>query len=73
IGDEVIVTWRLGPGRDETACVRACFAALNRLGDQLPAYERLEKQAAIRGCEHCTSEMLAHQHRKMAEPGTAKS
>jgi adenylate cyclase len=54
VGDEVIVTWRLGPGRDEAACVRACFPALNRLGDQLPAYQREFGLAAdFRAGLHC--------------------
>ena len=26
VGDEVIATWRIGPGRNGADCVRACFA-----------------------------------------------
>jgi adenylate cyclase len=40
VGDEVIATWRLAPGPNEPGCVRACFAALDRLTAQGPAYER---------------------------------
>jgi adenylate cyclase len=40
VGDEVIATWRLAPGMNESACVRACFAALDRLRAEAPAYER---------------------------------
>jgi len=40
VGDEVIATWRLGPGLNESACVRACFDAFDRLRAQAPAYER---------------------------------
>jgi adenylate cyclase len=40
VGDEVIATWRLAPGMNESACVRACFAALDRLRKEAPAYER---------------------------------
>jgi len=54
VGDEVIVTWRLGPGQNEAACVRACFAALNRLVEQAPAYEREFGVAAdFRAGLHC--------------------
>jgi adenylate cyclase len=40
VGDEVIATWRLAPGANDPACVRATFAALDRLRAQGPAYER---------------------------------
>ena len=54
VGDEMIVTWRLGSGQDEAACVRACFAALNRLGEEAPAYEREFGVAAdFRAGLHC--------------------
>jgi adenylate cyclase len=54
VGDEVIVTWRLGSGQNEAACVRACFAVLNRLGEQAPAYEREFGVAAdFRAGLHC--------------------
>ncbi len=31
VGDEIIATWRLAAGLNEAGCVRACFAALDRL------------------------------------------
>jgi len=40
VGDELIATWRLAPGVNEAGCVNACFAALDRLRAQGPAYER---------------------------------
>jgi adenylate cyclase len=40
VGDEVIATWRLSPGANRPACVRAAFAALDRLFAHGPAYER---------------------------------
>jgi adenylate cyclase len=40
VGDEVIATWRLAPGANDPACVRAVFAALDRLAAQGPAYSR---------------------------------
>ena len=40
VGDEVIATWRLAPGPNEPACVRACFSALDRIRAEGPAYER---------------------------------
>jgi|SRR5208337_309888 len=40
VGDEVIATWRLAPGANGPACVRAVFLALDRIAAQGPAYER---------------------------------
>jgi adenylate cyclase len=40
VGDEVIATWRLRRGANDPACVRAVFAALDRIAAQGPAYER---------------------------------
>ncbi len=40
VGDEIIATWTLATGRNESGCVRACFAALDRLAVRAPAYER---------------------------------
>jgi adenylate cyclase len=40
VGDEVIATWRLLPGANPPACVRAAFAARDRIAAQGPAYER---------------------------------
>ncbi len=54
VGDEVIATWRLGPGANEPACVRACFSALDRLKDQAPAYQcEFGQQADFRAGLHC--------------------
>ncbi len=54
VGDEVIATWRLGPGANEPACVRACFSALDRLREQGPNYERTFGQRAdFRAGLHC--------------------
>ena len=36
VGDEIIATWTLAAGLNEAACVRACFAALDRLADAVP-------------------------------------
>ena len=40
VGNEVIATWRLGPGANPPACVSAVFAARDRIAAQGPAYER---------------------------------
>jgi adenylate cyclase len=40
VGDEVIAAWRLSPGANDPACVRAVFAALDRIAAQGPAYTR---------------------------------
>ena len=40
VGDEVIAAWRLKPGANDPACVRAVFAALDRIAAQGPAYMR---------------------------------
>jgi adenylate cyclase len=54
VGDEVIATWRLAPGKNEAACVRACFGALERLRAQGPAYPREFGLAAdFRAGLHC--------------------
>jgi len=54
VGDEVIATWRLAPGKNEPACVRACFAALDRLRAQGPDYEReFGRPADFRAALHC--------------------
>ncbi|MGB3581814.1 MAG: adenylate/guanylate cyclase domain-containing protein [Roseiarcus sp.] len=54
VGDEVIATWRLAPGKNEAACVRACFGALERLRAQGPAYQREFGLAAdFRAGLHC--------------------
>ena len=54
VGDEIIATWRLAPGMNEAGCVSACFAALERLRQQGPAYERAFGQRAdFRAGLHC--------------------
>ncbi|MBV8104291.1 MAG: adenylate/guanylate cyclase domain-containing protein [Hyphomicrobiales bacterium] len=54
VGDEVIATWRLAPGENGPACVRACFAALDRLRAQEPAYQRdFGRPADFRAALHC--------------------
>jgi adenylate cyclase len=40
VGDELIATWKLTDGLVEARCVRACFAALDRLASGAPAYQR---------------------------------
>lgn len=40
VGDEVIATWRLAPGANPPACVRAAIAVLDQIAAQSPAYER---------------------------------
>ena len=40
VGDEVIATWRLSPGANPPACVRACFAAREALAKRAAAYQR---------------------------------
>jgi adenylate cyclase len=40
VGDEVIATWRLSPGANNPACVRAAFEALDRIAAQGPTYRR---------------------------------
>ncbi len=54
VGDEVIAAWKLAPGAHAPACVRACFAALDRLRQQAPSYERAFGQGAdFRAALHC--------------------
>jgi adenylate cyclase len=54
VGDVVIATWTLAPGANAPACVRACFAALDRLREQGPSYERAFGQGAdFRAALHC--------------------
>jgi adenylate cyclase len=40
IGDELIATWKLDHGVADGRCVRACFAAIDRLARRAPDYER---------------------------------
>jgi adenylate cyclase len=54
VGGEVIATWRLAPGLNEPGCVRACFAALDRLDARGPVYEReFGLRADFRAGLHC--------------------
>ena len=54
VGDELIATWSLARGVRDAACVRACFAALDRLVASRADYER-EFGAAVqvRAGLHC--------------------
>ena len=59
VGDEIIATWTLAAGLDEAACVRACFAALDRLAERGPAYERdFGCRADFRAGLHCGSVVI---------------
>src|SRR5208283_4665028 len=40
VGDEVIATWRLRPGRNDAAIVRACLSARDRLASRREAYRQ---------------------------------
>ena len=54
VGDEVIATWLVAPGKNEPACIRACFAALDRLRAQAPAYQRdFGRPGDFRAAFHC--------------------
>ncbi|MGO8917088.1 MAG: adenylate/guanylate cyclase domain-containing protein [Stellaceae bacterium] len=54
VGDEIIATWMLAAGTGEADCVRACFAALDRLAAHAPAYERdFGCRADFRAGLHC--------------------
>jgi adenylate cyclase len=54
VGDELIVTWKLEEGIADARCVRACFAAIDRLAERASAYQR-EFGAAVtfRAGLHC--------------------
>ena len=54
VGDEVIATWALAPGANDPGCVRACFAALERLAARGADYEReFGLRADFRAALHC--------------------
>jgi adenylate cyclase len=54
VGDEVIATWPLAPGPNGAGCVRACFAALERLAARRADYEReFGSRADFRAGLHC--------------------
>ena len=40
VGDEIIATWTLAASLNDARCVRACFAARDRLAARAPEYER---------------------------------
>ena len=59
VGDEIIATWTLAAGLNKAACVRACFAALDRLAERGPAYERdFGCRADFRAGLHCGSVVI---------------
>ena len=59
VGDEIIATWTLAAGLKQGACVRACFAALDRLAARGPAYERdFGCRADFRAGLHCGSVVI---------------
>src|SRR5271170_1643225 len=54
VGDEIIATWRLSAGLNQAGCIRACFAALDRLVVNGPDYEReFGFRADFRAGLHC--------------------
>ena len=54
VGDEVIATWPLAPGANEARCVRACFAAFERLAANSADYDReFGERADFRAGLHC--------------------
>jgi adenylate cyclase len=59
VGDEIIATWTLAAGLNDAACVRACFAALDRLADRGRVYERdFGRRADFRTGLHCGSVVI---------------
>ena len=56
VGDEIIATWTIAASPSDAGCVRACFAALDRLVARGPAYERdFGCRADFRAGLHCGS------------------
>jgi len=54
VGDELIATWPLARGVKDATCVRACFAALDRLAADGPDYERaFGTTVQLRAALHC--------------------
>jgi adenylate cyclase len=54
VGDELIATWPLARGVKAATCVRACFAALARLGGHGPDYEHeFGMTVQVRASLHC--------------------
>ena len=73
VGDEIIATWRLADGLRDARCVRACFAAADRLQLYADAYRRLHGEVpAFRAALHAgpvvTGE-LGHVKREIAYLG----
>jgi adenylate cyclase len=59
VGDEVIATWTLAAGLRDARCVRACFAALDRLNAGAARYESDFGFAAdFRAGLHCGAVMI---------------
>jgi adenylate cyclase len=54
VGDEIIATWPLAPGPNQAGCVRACFAAFERLAANGADYEHeFGLRADFRAALHC--------------------
>jgi adenylate cyclase len=54
VGDELIVTWKLNEGIAEARCIEACFAAMDRIAQRAPAYQReFGAAVAFRAGLHC--------------------
>jgi adenylate cyclase len=54
VGDELIVTWPLATGLKNARCLRACFAAIERLAALGPNYEReFRLRVDFRAGLHC--------------------
>ncbi len=54
VGDELIVTWPLAVGLKDARCLSACFAAIGRLSELGPSYQReFGLTVRIRAGLHC--------------------
>jgi adenylate cyclase len=54
VGDELIATWKLNEGIAEARCVKACFAAIDRIAQRAPDYQReFGAAVAFRAGLHC--------------------
>ncbi len=54
VGDELIVTWPLAAGLKNARCLRACFAAFERIAALGPSYEReFGLRVDFRAALHC--------------------
>ncbi len=75
VGDEVIATWPLRQGRNRPECIRACFAAIDRLAARAPYYAAefdvgAEFRAALHGGALVVGE-LGHRKKEIALIGDA--